>query len=581
MIQKRDGFDCFKLARGAVLLAAGLMGYSVSAQQCAYLPPGGPMAFGLLQVGWVEVDSRVGDSPLWMDDGRPVIGAGFSSQGGYRRGAIWVYKPYADNLHGDVQSYILPPIPEIRTLVGDFGGQLATTGPWLAATARLTNDSYTVCIFQATNATGWAFRTNLLGNAAANDDRFGDGHRAIAMNGRWLAVIRYESSGRVHLYRVNDEGIWEERQQLVIPGFQTTAINSSAQVAIHDRTLVVGLSQNGNNSFTGQTHVWRRDDFGVWNYETNLAPVSLAAGDRFGASIALGQDRIFASATSSDLIATNAGAIFLFERLGGLWTEVTQIAPTNITSTNGIGSFIAYSSLNSVIGDEFLVDGSGNRLRMFQPTGTGASWKQVSKGQPGRYFPDWESPAGVIKDYGYAFTTAPIRSISVRGHQALVGYGFVTSLHEHGWHAINSFYFSGDPPCSTRPVHYLPIGAPREGHNHVGDLDGDGFSDFEEVYFGTTTDTSNLLSAGLTVNVTNIQSVKVAWPRVNDPNLLVKAEVQWSSNLVSWSTNGLTPVKIGTEFDTGRDLMEVTLPNNNPTAYLRLQLTTPPPPEEP
>jgi hypothetical protein len=581
MDQTQVSFNFIKLVRCAVLLTASLMGYSVSAQQCAYLPPGGPMAFGLFPVGWVDVDSRVGDSPLWMDDGRPVIGAGFSSQGGYRRGAIWVYKPYANSLHGDVQSYILPPIPEIRTLVGDFGGQLATTGPWLAATARLTNDSYTVCIFQATNATGWAFRTNLLGNAAANDDRFGDGHRAIAMNGRWLAVIRYESSGRVHLYRVNDEGIWEERQQLVIPGFQTTAINSSSQVAIHDRTLVVGLSQNGNNSFTGQTHVWRRDDFGTWNYETNLAPASLAAGDRFGASIALGQDRIFASATSSDLIATNAGAIFLFERQGGTWTEVTQIAPTNITSTNGIGSFIAYSSLSSVNGDEFLVDGSGNRLRMFQPTGTGTDWKQVSKGRPGRYFPDWESPAGVIKDYGYAFTTAPIRSISVRGHQALVGYGFVTSLHEHGWHAINSFYFSGDPPCSTRPVHYLPIGAPREGHNYVGDLDGDGFSDFEEVYFGTTTDTSNLLSAGLTVNVTNNQSVKVTWPRINDPNLLVKAEVQWSSNLVSWSTNGLTPVKIGTESDTGRDLMEVTLPNNNPTAYLRLQLTTPPPPEEP
>lgn len=558
-----------------------ISGFTARSQPCFYSPPGGPMAFGLLPVGWVDVDSRVGDSPLWMDDGRPVIGAGFSSQGGYRRGAIWVYKPYAENLHGDVQSYILPPIPEIKTLSGDFGGQLATTGPWLAATARLTNDSYTVCIFQATNATGWAFRTNLLGNAAANDDRFGAGHRAIAMNGRWLAVIRYESSGRVHLYRVNDEGIWEERQQLVIPGFQTTAINSSAQVAIHDRTLVVGVSQNGNSTFTGQTHVWRRDDSGVWNYETNLAPASLSAGDRFGASIALGQDRIFASATSSDLIATNAGVIFLFERQGGMWTEVTQIAPTNITTTNGIGSFIAYSSMNSVIGDEFLVDGSGNRLRMFQPTGTGASWKQVSKGQPGRYFPDWESPAGVIKDYGYAFTTSPIRSISVRGHQVLVGYDIVASLHEHGWHAIHSFYFSGDPPCSTRPVHYLPIGAPREGHNYVGDMDGDGFSDFAEVYFGTTTDTSNLLSAGLTVNVTNNQSVKMTWPRANDPNLLVKGEAQWSTNLVNWTTNGLTPVKIGNEPDTGRDIMEVMLPNNNPTAYLRLQLTTPPPPEEP
>jgi hypothetical protein len=581
MIPKRVGFDGCNWARCAVLLTANLIGFSGSAQQCAYLPPGGPMAFGLLEVSQLQVESRAADSPIWMDDGRPVIGAGFSSQGGYRRGAIWVYKPYADKLHQEIQSFILPPIPEIRTLVGGFGAELATTGPWLAATARLTNDSYTVCIFEATNATDWAFRTNLLGNAAASGDRFGDGHRAIAMNGRWLAVIRYESSGRVHLYRVSDEGVWEPRQQLIIPGFETATINSSAQVAIYDRTLVVGLSQNGNSSFTGQTHVWRRDNLDVWNYETSLAPASLAAGDRFGASIALGQDRIFASATSSDLIATNAGVIFLFERQGGLWTEVTQIAPTNITATNGIGSFIAYSSMNSVVGDEFLVDGTGNRYRMFQPTGTGNTWKQVSQGQPGRYFNDWESPAGVIKDYNYGYTTAPIRSIAVRGHQVLAGYDFITTLHEHGWHAINSFYFAGDPPCSTRPVHYLPIGAPREGHNRVGDIDGDGFSDFEEVYFGTTTDTSNLLSAGLTVNMTNHPSVKVTWPRANDPNLVVKAEAQWSSNLVNWTTNGLTPVKIGSEPVTGRDLMEVMLPNNNPVAYLRLQLSTPPPPEDP
>lgn len=537
------------------------------------------MAFGLLEVSQLQVESRAADSPLWMDDGRPVIGAGFSSQGGYRRGAIWVYKPYADKLHQEIQSYILPPSPEIRTLSGDFGGQLATTGPWLAATARLTNDSYTVCIFEATNATEWAFRTNLLGNAAASGDGFGAGHRAIAMKDRWLAVIRYETSGRVHLYRVSDEGVWEERQQMVIPGFQTTAIHSSAQVAIHDRTLVVGLSQNGNNAFTGQAHVWRRDDFGVWNYETNLVPASLAAGDRFGASIALGPDRIFASATSSDLIATDAGAIFLFERQDGLWTEVTQIAPTDITSTNGIGSHIAYSSLQSVVGDEFLVDGTGNRYRMFQPTGTGTGWKQVSQGHPGRSFEDWESPAGVIKDYNYGLTTAPIRSIAVRGHQVLAGFDFITTLHEHGWHAINSFYFSGDPPCSTRPVHYLPIGAPREGHDRVGDMDADGISDFGEVYFGTMTDTSNVLAAGLTATVLNDQSVKVQWARSSDPNLLVTAEPQWSTDLTEWTGEGLTLVKAGDEPDTGREIMEVTLPETGTTAYLRLLLTIPPPPE--
>ena len=125
----------------------------------------------------------------------------------------------------------------------------------------------------------------------------------------------------------------------------------------------------------------------------------------------------------------------------------------------------------------------------------------MAQGQSGRYFEDWESPAGTIKDYGYGPGHAAIESVSIRGYQVLAGHNGVASMHEYGWHAIHSFYFAGDPPCSTRPVNYLPIGAPRDdGHKRMGDMDDDGISDFAEIYFGTSTDTSNVLSAGFTAN---------------------------------------------------------------------------------
>jgi hypothetical protein len=415
----------------------------------------------MLEISRVVVDSEVANSPIWLDDGRIAIGAAKSSQGGYRRGAIWLYPPYHSGSLHQPSTFILPPIPEIRTLSGAFGEQLASSGPWLAATARLTNDSHTVCLFEATSATEWTFRTNLLGNAAASEDRFGDGDRAISMHGRWLAVIRYESSGRVHLYRVNDQGVWEERQQLTIPGFENIAINDNTLLAMHDRTLAIGVPRNGNSSFTGRVDVWRLDQSEVWNFETNLVPASVASDDRFGTSLALGPDKIFASAIHSDLITNNAGAIYLFERQNGLWTEVTQIASLKVSTLKPMGEHIAYSRL----GGEFLVDGSNNRIRMFQPTGNGASWQQVSIGHPGRVFRDWESPAGTVKTYSYNATNTPVYSIAVRAHQVLVGFagnsGF-TMLFEHGWHSIEARNFSIDPPCSTRPVSYVPIGAPRD-----------------------------------------------------------------------------------------------------------------------
>ena len=357
MDKKHIRFKSFKSGLCAVLLAANLMGLSVSAQQCAYLPPGGPMAYGFFQIAQLQVTDNTSDSPLWLDDGRVVIGAPLSMQDGYRRGAIWVFKRYTDNLHGDIQSFIFPPLPEIRSGLGGFGRVMASSGPWLAASARLTNDSYTVCLLEATSGTDWAFRTNLFGNASASNDSFGSSHRSIAIDDGWLAVIHYATSGRVHLYRVTDEGVWEERQQLVVPGFQTTVMPFTTIVAIHDETLVVGASQNGNSSFTGQTHVWRRNQSDVWDYETNLVATGLAAGDRYGRSLALGTNKIFVTSTGYDLTMTNGGAIFLFERQGGLWSETQRFAPTNLTTGQFIGSHIAYTSLT----DEYLAEGSSTQ----------------------------------------------------------------------------------------------------------------------------------------------------------------------------------------------------------------------------
>ncbi|HYG24398.1 MAG TPA: hypothetical protein VEH04_16595 [Verrucomicrobiae bacterium] len=541
-----------------------------NAQDCAYLPPGGPLAFGLLEVSRMQVDSQVADSPIWLDDGRIAVGAALSSQDGYRRGAIWIMKPYASSLH-DIQSFILPPLPAIKLGTGGFGRVLASSGSWLAATARLTNDSFTVCLLQATNATEWAFRTNLLGDPNASGDAFGSQQDSIAMDGPWLAVIRYESSGRVHLYRVNDEGLWEERQQLVIPGFQTAAINSSTIVKMHDRTLAVGVPQNGNSSYTGAAHLWRRDVAGVWNYETNLAPADLAAADRFGTSLALGPDKVFVGATQSDIVTTNAGAAFVFHYTNGAWAEVTRIAPTNATTTRFFGANLAYSDLKG----EWLVDASQSRISMFQPSGQGHEWRMVAQGRPGRIFENWESPAGVVNDYSYDSGSASANYVSVRAHQVLLGFSSISTIMEFGWHSIITIHVSSDPPCSTRPIGYVPIGAVRDdGHERAADVDGDGISDIAEIYFGTY-GLTNTVSAGLSATVSdNVR--KIRWPRAADTNLLISATPQWSSNFLQWTQEGITPIKVGTEPETGRDVMEVTLPDSS-SAYFRLLLSLPPP----
>lgn len=558
------------LLLGAILFGAPLPP-SLRAQPCAYYPPGGPLDFGLHEISNLNVDSEVGDSPIWLDDGRIAVGAAKSSQGGYRRGAIWIMNPYASGLH-DIQSYILPPLPEIRTLLGGFGRTLASSGDWLVTTARLTNDTYTVCLLQATNATGWAFRTNLLADPPSGGEDFGASENSIAMDGPWLAVLRYGMSGRVHLYQVNGEGTWSPRQQVTVPTPQNRELLLSASVVLRDRTLAVGVPQGGTSTYEGAVHVWERDAQGLWQYQTNLAPTDLGSGDRFGASLAIGTNKIFVGATQSDLMTNNSGAIFAFRKVDGQWFESARFAPSNAASTTFVGANLGYSDLNG----EWLVDGSQGRIRLFRPFGPN-QWSMVAQGHSGRVFRNWESPPATVKTYTYGPTNTAVSSVSVRAHQILAGSGSISMLLEHGWHAIRAFYFQGDPECSVRPVSYQPIGAARDdGYQRMADLDADGIGDIAEIYFGTF-GLTNALASGVTPLLDN-QTRKIRWPRSTDPQLPISAEPQWSSDLSNWTSDGLTPVKVAEDPATGRDIMEVTLPPDaSASAYFRLMLHLPEP----
>src|SRR5687767_7174014 len=68
-----------------------LVGGATTRAQCYFLPPSGPMAFGFHEVGRYERVTAAGDSPMWMDDGRIIIGSDENGGAGYRRGAIYVF----------------------------------------------------------------------------------------------------------------------------------------------------------------------------------------------------------------------------------------------------------------------------------------------------------------------------------------------------------------------------------------------------------------------------------------------------------------------------------------------------------
>ncbi len=535
-------------------------------QECAYLPPGGPLAFGLHEVSRYDRVTPAGDSPLWMDDGRIIIGSSQNSGGGYRRGAVYVFSPYTSRF--DFQSIIYPPIPEIGAF-GSFGLRLATSGSWIAVGAKKSNDQNIICMFEATGTRELVFRTTLVGTGASGE-RLGDAPRGFAMHGRWLAAIRYgNSDGRIFLYRVNDIGGWETRQEITHPVYQESIPNGT-KIDLHGRTLLV------TDEGTNRADVWYLDDNDVWNWETRLVPQSDTSGSRMGEGMDAHEDRIFLGAPDFEKTTTRSGGIFIFRRLNGQWVEEPAITASSLPFAQFIGAEVSYSKL----GGEYLATCSGREVGLFQPNENGIGWKRISRGQPGRLFRQWESPGGHFEDYGYAGGTAPFKTLTTRGYQVLGGFSTYATLHEHGVHSIQTLKFSGDPECKRRPVYYVPIGAPRdETDTPAADLDGDGTSDITEIYFSTFLDTTNQISSGMTATVTPGGERTVRWQKNADALLWVKGKAEWSSDLLNWTSEGITETNLGQDPD-GREIVEIKLPASTKNTYIRLNLTVEQPPEQ-
>ncbi|HYG24875.1 MAG TPA: FG-GAP repeat protein [Verrucomicrobiae bacterium] len=539
-------------------------------QQCVILPAQQALQFGLLEIGTYSGGQSVdvANSPQWLEDGRVIIGAADDDTVAFNRGAIYLFHPVSHGL--DLQTKILPP-SDIKGL----GGELAASEGWIAATAATVSSNITtVCLYQATNGSDFAFRTNLFSSDVPMvGSSFGSGFRGISMSGSWLAAVEYVNPPKVHLFKRDADGIWHRRQTLAFPGESTSF--QQANVRIFGDLLAMGQPNNGHSSFKGAVHLWRHQLNDTWIFETTLVPPGLDAGDRFGVATALDNDRIFATAPAADVgDVVDCGAAYVFRRVNAVWTFESKIAAAFPKMNDVMGFQIAFSPL----GGSFLAIATRGNIWMFQPNGI--HWAQVSRGHSGKVFRNWESPAGEINSYSYGFIGASVDELAIRGHQVVAGLPASSTLLEHGWHAIITRFVTNNP-CTSVPIGYRPIGAASGSGNPppASDADGDGRSDLAEMYFGTYADRSNVLSSGIKGALSHDRRLTVEWPHATDPELMVSAKPEWGTNLSSWTTNGITIEKVRDEAEYGREILQASLPiTNGAAAFFRLVISEPPAP---
>ena len=179
-------------------------------------------------------------------------------------------------------------------------------------------------------------------------------------------------------------------------------------VSISGDTVVVGAyGHDDAGHYSGAAYLFERDEGGPgnWGQVAKLTASDGAEGDIFGGSVSISSDTVVVGAYGDDDNGYNSGAVYLFERPGTGWTNMTETA--KLTASDGaegdvFGLSVSISGNAAVAGapqDDDKGEDSGSAYLFERDEGGPGNWGQVAKltasdGAAGDIFGDSVSISG-------------------------------------------------------------------------------------------------------------------------------------------------------------------------------------------
>ena len=133
-------------------------------------------------------------------------------------------------------------------------------------------------------------------------------------------------------------GVWTEQAELLASDGATGDLFGNS-VAIDGDAIAVGAPLDDDTAAdSGSGYVFVRSG-SVWSQQAKLVAGDPEAGDRFGFSIGIDGGRTVLGADREGIAGSQAGAAFVFDRVGGLWSQTTKL----LASDSEVGDQFGYS----------------------------------------------------------------------------------------------------------------------------------------------------------------------------------------------------------------------------------------------
>ncbi len=297
----------------------------------------------------------------------------------------------------------------------------------------------------------WVEEQKLIASDGATWDTFG---YAVALSGDTALVgARYDDdldvdSGAAYVFvRTGDQ--WSEQQKLVASDGGPYQTFGSA-VALDGDTAVVGAVGYGNQpAWTGAAYVFVRTG-AAWVQHQKLVASVLEPWDGYGWSVAVSGDVALVAAPNGTGLGENSGAVYVFVRMGNVWTEEQKLFAQDNLYGGHFGRSVSVSGDTALIGDA-----GQNPDAAYVFVRSGGVWTEQQKLV--------DSYPGPSTGFG--------RAVSVSGDTAFVG------AHQHpvptpGSGSVSAYLRSGGVWAEQQKL-ASGDGAPGDGFGWSVSVDGD------------------------------------------------------------------------------------------------------------
>ena len=263
--------------------------------------------------------------------------------------------------------------------------------------------------------------TDISGEPSTIGDGFGE---VVSSHANYYAVGSYRQNAETGACSVYVEDFGNFIHTDLEPAGLNTGDQYGYSVDVYSNLVVAGAP--GTSFDAGSVYIFERVD-GIWQNSEVIVPAGVSAGDQFGYSVSIFGALVAVGAPG---VESDTGAVYIFQKLDDVWTEISQIQVVGLPIGSLFGTKVSvYNDTLSV----YTPDGNG-QVYIFDEDNS--AWSQTA------IFENDTGPSD--EEYG--------RSLSLNGNTLAVGtaaeymvvYSRTSGLWDDGTILVSSDNQSGD-----------------------------------------------------------------------------------------------------------------------------------------